>query len=364
MIIKKYLVRDMEEAVRRAKLELGNDAIIVTQRRVRDKGLAGLVRPRLLEVTMAVESEENRPSARKRTSGKAAVPQTSCPPEASGATAVPADKVRERSTGPVEAVRRTLPEDEQMRAYILGRIQTLEEYRIFNASVSNGRLEDSQMLPVFISHYLREQLDGRKYDNFMHERAVAFLGSTGVGKTTTIAKIAATAKLRYGKKVGFITIDTYRIGAVEQLKIYSDIMDVPMEKVMEPQDMPKALERLADCDLILIDTLGTSYRNREQLDNIQQYLKGLEEIRKTVVLNTTMDLAVFERALDTYEQYDVDYTIFTKLDEMDNPYRLLEYLDRNQAPLAYICTGQSVPDDLQEASGDGLLSYLWKEGQA
>jgi flagellar biosynthesis protein FlhF len=195
----------------------------------------------------------------------------------------------------------------------------------------------------------------------MQESCVAFVGSTGVGKTTTIAKIAAHAKLSYGKKVGFITIDTYRIGAVEQLKIYADIMDIPMLTVMTPADMRPAYQKLArTCDFVLVDTLGTSYRNQDQIEDIRRYLSQIEGLRRVAVLTATLDIEVFEKTLEAYDQIGMDFTILTKLDEMDANTRLFSYVRRLTAPLSYITTGQNVPDDLQEASTTNLMSYLWE----
>lgn len=333
MIIKKYLVNDMFEAVRRAKEELGDDAIIVTQRKVRSQGLGGVFKPRKLEVTMAVESDDKpgRPPKKKK---KPRLPAYT----------------RE---GAIQGL------DEEVTAYLMDKLEGQEAYQNYCQTED----KDETMVPVFIGHYLQEALSKIDYQTFIKERCVAFVGSTGVGKTTTIAKIAALARSRYHKKVGLITIDTYRIGAVEQLKIYGEIMDLQMEKVMEPEEMSQALDRLKDCQLILIDTLGTSYRNQEQLDIIDGYLqaeKSDTHIHRVAVFNATLDLGVFEKTLHTYESYPMDYLIFTKIDEMDNPFRLLEYLERTQTPLAYVSTGQAVPDDLIEADENTLYDYLLK----
>jgi flagellar biosynthesis protein FlhF len=198
----------------------------------------------------------------------------------------------------------------------------------------------------------------------MDEACVAFIGSTGVGKTTTIAKIAADAKLNLSKRVGLITMDTYRIGAVEQLKKYADIMDMPMLTVMSAAEMKTAyLKLVKTCDLVLVDTLGTSYRNRHQIEDIRRYLNEIEGLRHVAVLPATLEMEIYEKTLESYRDLGIDYTILTKLDEMDSPSRLFSYIRRLKEPLAMVTTGQNVPDDLMYATTEALMNYL-KAGEA
>lgn len=346
MIIKKFVVWDMSEAVLRAREELGPEAVLVTQRKVRQKGLKGFFLPRKLEVTMAVEQDRSR----VRKNGTGDLPEKT--PD------LPRMPPPESLRMPLKKLEESLLDERT--EYIVRKLESLEEYRIFNASVTGDPADKNRMLPIFISHYLSQELGSRQYRDFLQERAVALIGSTGVGKTTTLAKLAARAKLNYRKKVGFITIDTYRIGAVEQLKIYADIMDIPLVRVLEPEEMEGAMETLSGCDLILVDTLGTSYRNTAQLETISRYLDRIPGLKKALVLSATVDLNVFEKNLKTYGTLQYDYTILTKLDEMDNSYRLLEYLEKTGAPLSYFTAGQNVPDDLEAASGESLLSFFWE----
>jgi len=136
-------------------------------------------------------------------------------------------------------------------------------------------------------------------------------------------------------------------------------MDIPMITVTTPAEMRPAYQKLLkSCDLVLIDTLGTSYRNQEQIDDIRRYLNELEGLCKVVVLPATLDHEIFEKTLEAYRCLGIDRTILTKLDEMDSQTRLFSYVRRLEEPLAYVTTGQNVPDDLLRANAKALMSYL------
>jgi flagellar biosynthesis protein FlhF len=159
-------------------------------------------------------------------------------------------------------------------------------------------------------------------------------------------------------------MDTYRIGAVEQLKKYADIMDMPMLTVMSAAEMKTAyLKLVKTCDLVLVDTLGTSYRNRHQIEDIRRYLNEIEGLRHVAVLPATLEMEIYEKTLESYRDLGIDYTILTKLDEMDSPSRLFAYIRRLKEPLAMVTTGQNVPDDLMYATTEALMNYL-KAGEA
>lgn len=195
-------------------------------------------------------------------------------------------------------------------------------------------------------------------------RFVAFVGPTGVGKTTTIAKLAAHFKLRENKRVGLITIDTYRIAAVEQIRAYADILSIPLEVVMTPEGMEQALENLADCDLVLIDTSGRSQRDARRLDDLNHFLNvvrragclspaGSTEARDDgaldvhLVLSCTAHPSQLLEVAERFASLGVSRVVFTKLDEAVGLGVILNVVRKLNLRLSYLTTGQDVPDDIE-----------------
>ncbi|MGE5371341.1 MAG: flagellar biosynthesis protein FlhF [Solirubrobacterales bacterium] len=178
-------------------------------------------------------------------------------------------------------------------------------------------------------------------------RVVAMIGPTGVGKTTTIAKLAANFTLLDHKKVALITVDTYRIAAVEQLKTYADIIGVPLEVVFNPEDMRQSIKKFQGKDIVFVDTAGRSPRNEAQLNELKKYLEAIEPDEVILVLAATTRM---EDLLETYRCFNVtriDKVIFTKLDETSSYGPLLSVVHRTRSPISYITNGQNVPDDIE-----------------
>ncbi len=180
-------------------------------------------------------------------------------------------------------------------------------------------------------------------------KVVALVGPTGVGKTTTIAKLAANFKLRAGLRVGLVTVDTYRIAAVDQLRTYAEIIDIPMKVVSGPRDMPRVLSEMTDLDLVLIDTAGRSPADELQLQELKTMLAEgpVDEV------HLVLSLAASTRSLlNTARQFAGVRTsslILTKLDESPGLGQLLAALPELPFPISYLTTGQNVPDDIEPA---------------
>lgn len=184
------------------------------------------------------------------------------------------------------------------------------------------------------------------------------VGPTGVGKTTTIAKIAAKEYLENNKKVGLITLDTYKIGAVEQMRTYAEILDIDYEVVTEPNEMINKINKLSHCDILLIDTLGTSQRNKEKLQDIWEYLKDIkEDINTYLVLSISTDRETTLSIMDKYKQLEYDALILTKFDEVSSFTNVWNIMEHTDLPVEYFCHGQSVPDDIEIANIDNLIEY-------
>lgn len=187
---------------------------------------------------------------------------------------------------------------------------------------------------------------------------VALIGPTGVGKTTTIAKIAADMKLRQKRRVGLITIDTYRIAAVDQLKKYADILQFPVKVVGSPDDLKQAIADMADFDFILIDTAGRSPNDTLKLHELKTFLQTANPDEVHLVLSTTASQECVELAIERFGDVRVDKIIFTKIDEAAHVGVVLNVIKKVNKSLSYITTGQDVPDDIEVGRGRRLAQLI------
>ena len=189
-------------------------------------------------------------------------------------------------------------------------------------------------------------------------RVVALVGPTGVGKTTTIAKLAANYRLREKRRVGLITVDTYRVAAVEQLRTYADIIDLPMEVVATPREMHEAVARMSHLDLVLMDTAGRSPRDDVKIQELKSMLSEAEPDEVHLVLSST---AGSKSLISTAEKFaDVGTTamVLTKLDEAHSLGHLVSLVRECRLPVSYLTDGQNVPDDIRVAERGAMAAML------
>ncbi len=192
-------------------------------------------------------------------------------------------------------------------------------------------------------------------------RIMAVVGPTGVGKTTTIAKLAAMHALNRRVSVAMVTTDNFRVGAVEQLKTYAKIMDVPLEVVASAQELAKALATHADKDLILIDTAGRSPRDSERIDEMKGYLECHPGIEAYLCLSATTRSRELDEIVDTFGKLPITKLLFTKLDESSSFGCIVDAYLKHKLPLSYFSTGQKVPEDIEVATSRKLASMIVKE---
>lgn len=192
-------------------------------------------------------------------------------------------------------------------------------------------------------------------------RSICLIGPTGVGKTTTIAKLAAAFKLRQRQKVGLITIDTYRIAAVDQLRTYANIIGVPLKVVMSPTELVLAMKDMSDCDTILIDTAGRAHTDQMKLNELSHFIAAGKPTEVHLVLSTTTTQESMEAALEQFGKVRVDQIIFTKLDEAVSFGVLLNVARRASKALSYITTGQDVPDNIEVGQPRRLAKLILGE---
>ncbi|AQW83165.1 flagellar biosynthesis protein FlhF [Campylobacter pinnipediorum] len=219
--------------------------------------------------------------------------------------------------------------------------------------------------PTAVKRYfyslLRNMLPCRKEKKHSKQKIMMLVGPTGVGKTTTLAKLAARFAYSSEKRytTGIITLDTYRIGAVEQLFQYAKMMKLPILDVIEIDDFKDAIRRLNHCDIILIDTTGNSQYDKEKLDKLDKFLRASEaQIDVSLVLSAGSKVDDLIEIYNGFSFLDIDTLIITKFDETRVFGNVFSLIYETNTPVSYFCVGQEVPDDLIEAKSDFLVSCV------
>lgn len=338
MRIRKYRGQSVEGLMRRIKRDLGSEVELLDTTSVRGRGILGLFRPREIQMTVAFEEGTNgtpgasRPEARPREREPMlrSEEEQTVPGKATAQAAGVADLLVERGVPPDAA---------SVLARRLGRGE--------GAAAEVAWLRAVPIAPP------REKGD---------QRIVALVGPTGTGKTTTCAKLAARMSLGRGLRVGLMTLDTYRIGAVEQLRKYARIMKMSLEVVFGPEEMRGALRRLGHCEVILIDTAGHSPRDRGHMTRLEELLRTANPHEIHLVMSAGTDAADARSIIRSYRPTGYNRLLLTKVDETRWPGRVISFARDAGVPLSYVCTGQEVPDDLGPASE--TLTRILLEGTA
>ena len=397
MKLKTFTAPTYHEALEKIKKELGDDVVIVSSKEIKRKTLTS---PGLYEVVVAVEDDKQIKEKRVDKKEDVLIKLSNAAKEISSLTAQKNNqkqllnsvtkncddsKIKELQTeiksivDTLKYLQASIWEIKQKELEIPPEFS--EIYALAKASGMNKNHLDEIMkltikyMPIKMRknriaikryfHTLLKKMIPIRIERELtppHKKILMFVGPTGVGKTTTIAKLAAryAYKLSRRYKVGIITLDTYRIGAVEQLMAYARMMRLPIETVVDPGDFEEALNVLRHNDYILIDTVGSSQHDKEKIEKIKNFLKvnTFAEININLVLSA---VTKYEDLVDIYKNYSIlpiDTLIFTKLDETRTYGNLFSLLLDTKKPVSYFSIGQEVPDDLMEASSDYLLKGI------
>ena len=374
MKVKKYVVKNMNEAMAKIRNELGKDAIIVSQRKVRKEGIKGYFTPKMIEVTAALD-RYNKDNEKKQSMDSIKALIYNKQEEQKRALISEKridkkDKIIENTDSANENIIKEVIEMKNMiKELQSNRMETKDENDIdsfidsLDISKESKKRIIEEILKIDSDNDIEEKfkisLENIVPEYEDKERKIEILiGPTGVGKTTTIAKLAGRKALLEKKKVGLITIDTYRIGAVEQLKTYSEIMNIPFKVVYSIKEMDEALEKLKDCDSIFIDTTGRSAKNTMQISELRAYINKIPNKLIHLVISSTIKNKDIKVILQGYGVIDFDSIIVTKLDETSNYEILIDALIDGNKPISYMTLGQSVPDDIKKVSKNFIIDLI------
>ena len=397
MIIKKFTGKTEAEATEAAKKELGSTLVIMNVREVKKKGLFAFLLPKQIEVTAALEEEAParpqygsilRTAADKeirteqqnllaknsteniekkldslqtllesqlnnRQSEKEESAKTQDVPDAEEKE----DKTQDMAGAEKKEEEKNPEQDKFIRLLYNKMLDNEMDEKYVNSILEDASKTKKADLPfdyLLANIYQKMVLKfGRSEGITPSEegpRIVLFIGPTGVGKTTTIAKLAGRYCVEEKKKVALLTADTYRIAAAEQLRTYANILETPFRIIYTPEELQAAVEDYWDCDYIFIDTAGRSHQNTDQLEKMKEMVAALkrpESYQVFLVLSATTKYRDLQKIADCYGKIADFELIFTKLDETEAVGNLLNMKLYTDAPIAYVTCGQNVPDDME-----------------
>ena len=378
MVIKKYIANNMNEAMTRIRHELGRDAVIISQRKIKRPGITGIFKGKQIEVTAAIENNSkdeedlniqnsiknmqnfiNKEFINKKTEQNTinnSVNQNNISKELNSQGQLNIENEmntkKEILNEVIKNTTKEKPKEDELITILKDLDIDSDFYDEFNEKVNRENLEDS------LREYIKDSIE---ISNEELKGKVVLVGPTGVGKTTTIAKLAGRLSLVEKKKVGLITIDTYRIGAVEQLKTYAEIMNIDFKVVITTKEMETAIEEMKECDVILIDTTGRSIKNSKQISDLRAFVERAKPDSISVVISATTKNRDIKTILEGYRELNYDKVIITKLDETTTYGSLYNIEKRAEKPLKFITIGQNVPDDIKEPTKDDIVKFIFGE---
>lgn len=388
MKIKRYVVREMQEAIRLIKQDLGSEALIVSTYKVPAKGIAGLFTPRRLEVTAVlddnpepklaapryepeqIEAPELKPSQPRQLPVGRETPYT---PRESLSIEEPAG--RRGGKWPVEtrSLFDTMVKD-QVEAMVPGGPLTRWRRALIDMEIQENIAE--HLLSFLEDSNLPEPDEGQLYQELYKQiaalmtpayqtreraRILTFIGPAGVGKTSTLVKLAAGCSINDHKKIVLVTINMYRMVADEQLKAYGAFLDIPVEEVMTPAELARALEKHNDKDYIFIDTVGRSANNIGQLLELRSFINTVPEPKDVfLVLSSATKNRDLERIVRQFQKTGYSQMIFTRIDETATYGGMLNLICSLGLPVAYLTNGQEIPDDIIKAEPQTIAKLLLK----
>lgn len=411
MIIKKFVGKTEQEAAEAAKKELGDGVVIMNVKNVKRKGLMALLGSKLVEVTVALEDEKEALLRTSRSSAAAVKENFAANGNKVSLTSKNADadsieKKLDALQTLLESQFKTVQtnQEDERQAEDDKLTENTRKEEDSDINTENVKKEENPEQEKFIRLLYNTMIDNevdQKYANQIFEevdrsikpnipidyilanvyqklilkfgktegiepsekkpKVVVFIGPTGVGKTTTIAKVASRLSMEEKKKIALVTSDTYRIAAAEQLRTYANILEVPFRVIYTEEELKQAIEVFQEYDYIFLDTTGHSHRNVELFTKMKSLLNAIDEVAERdtfLVLSAATKYADLLKIAQNYKEITEYKLIFTKLDETSAVGNMLNVKLSVDSPIAYITHGQNVPDDIEEFNPQKMVKQL------
>ena len=397
MIIKKFTAKTEKEALDIAKKELGEGVVVMNVKDVKAKGFFAFLKAPMTEVTVALEEESERYTAAVSAINNVIASSQAKEETAAGSTPIVQQEPVKKESSAIEEKLDSLQslleqqlqrpdDDKEDKDEKNGKEAEETEIDKFMKLLHNTMLDnevDEQYAKEILDEIEQVNKPNMPFDYALANiyqkmilkfgmpscitpaskgiKMVFFIGPTGVGKTTTIAKIASIFRVDQKKKVALLTADTYRIAAAEQLRTYANILEVPFRIIYTVEEIEKAMEDFRDYDYILIDTAGHSHQNTTQKESMSKFIHSVDDKTEKevyLVLSATTKYRDLISIADSYKEMTDYKLIFTKLDETTTLGNLLNLRLYTNAELSYVTYGQNVPDDIEEFNPQSTVKQL------
>ncbi|PLV58385.1 flagellar biosynthesis protein FlhF [Thermotoga sp. KOL6] len=364
MKIKKYVAESIREAMMMIKRELGENAVILSSRRIKKGGFLGIGRKTYFEVTAAVDDKREEKRIEDKTTYRLQEILIKNRQSSNDNIKDEFDEIK-RTINEIKQIlikekRQSLPEGLSKILYGMEKQEILPDIRYKLIEFLKMKYGDLDLYSNETFRILSEQLSNFIRINVpaFEKAKVLFVGTTGVGKTTTLAKLAAKLKIEEKKSVAILTLDTYRIAAAEQLKTYAEIMDIPMKIAYTPKEAEYEMMALKGYDILLVDTAGRSHQNELQMSEIKALWEAVKPDITFLVLSMNYKLDDMKKMIERFSQVKPTHLILTKMDETSIYGTFVNVSEIAELPIAFVTNGQRVPDDIFEANSVELARVI------
>ncbi len=366
MQIKKYVAPSLKEATQQMKDELGGEALILGTRVIEGEKKYGMAK--MYEITAGIDQpvkEAGMKSTKQQIEDKTnysleleklsrriySSPEQKEMPLEGKSKQAKANPINKQMEEGIENIAQTLENNEVQKSLV----KSITKHLANSATFLEGSNLENYLLSSIASMISTTTFKVNKKKS----AKIALVGPTGVGKTTCIAKLAVISKIIHKLKVALISIDTYRLGAIDQLRIFSEISDIEMAVAYEPEDMPKLLKKFKDKDLIFIDTVGRSQKAKDNLVSIKAYLDAAQVDETILVMNATSSTRTMNDIAEKFKVLNYKSLIFSKVDEAVAYGNIMNVAVNNNVPVMFLTNGQIIPDDIVSVNPSFLANLIY-----